>query len=661
MIRFSLRGAVRARPRMARFSAVRWLAAGALASGLVACGGGDGAPVASVAKSVVAPAGVLQMDGMQGPATVDTLQVQIKSVARSARVAVAPRVISLAALHDSKDLALQAPAPGQPLQIGVARDVADAADVAGTAGLLDWSHLPDGRRRAAIAVQSPGAAALRLGLRVQQLPLGTQLRVSAPGADAAVEIAGAEVLRTIQRNLDAGATGAAAYTYWLPTVDGAQAVLEIELAAGIPPSHLKVAMPQVSHFKAHPAEAEAMLKAASAACNVDVMCTNGNESLRLGVARMVFAKGGSSYLCTGTLLNNKAQDGTPYFLSANHCISEQAVASSLETWWDYRASTCNSGTLFADYQRLQGGAQLLYASSATDTSFMRLNATPAKAYFVGWDATAAQALNASVLGIHHPRGDLQKYSAGAVSAYASCSTLNGSGGFSCALGPVDSTSYYRVGWLQGITEGGSSGSAIFNVNKQVVGQLYGGSSSCTSSGTDAYGRFDLAYAAALKTWLNPATAPAPTPGGGLAPVYRFYNVRTNAHFYTNNALERDYVQANYADFKYEGAAYQAYKQQAGATSAVYRFYNTVTGIHFYTISGAERDLILQIYPDYKYEGPSWYAQTAAGNGATPLYRFYSSQRRAHFYTTSAAERDQVMQTLRDFNFEGVAYHVWPAP
>ena len=43
------------------------------------------------------------------------------------------------------------------------------------------------------------------------------------------------------------------------------------------------------------------------------------------------------------------------------------------------------------------------------------------------------------------------------------------------------------------------------------------------------------------------------------------------------------MQANYADFKYEGAAYQAYKQQAGATSAVYRFYNTVTGIHFYTI------------------------------------------------------------------------------
>ena len=641
--------------------AVRVTVAGALALALIACGGGDGTHAATAVKSSPALADVLQMDGMQSSSPGDTLQVQIKSKARGANAAVIPHVIALAALDDPKDMVLQAPAPGQPLQIGIARDVVEAADVVGTAGLLNWSRSPDGGQRAAVMVQSPGAAALRLGLRVQQLPLGTQLRVYAPGAEQVIEIAGAEVLRTLQANLDAGATGTAAYTYWLPTVDGAQAVLEIELGAGVPASHLKVSLPQVSHFKAHPAEAEAMVKALgdSAACNVDVMCTSGNDSLRQGVARMVYSKGGKSYLCTGTLLNNKAQDGTPYFLSANHCISEQAVASSLETWWDYRASTCNSGTPFRDYQRLQGGAQLLYASSATDTSFMRLNATPAKAYFAGWDATAPQALNANVFGIHHPRGDLQKYSAGAVVAFASCSTLNSSGGFSCTLGPVGSSSYYRVGWLQGITEGGSSGSAIFNGSKQVVGQLYGGSSSCTGSGSDAYGRFDLAYATALKTWLNPATPP--TPGSGLAPVYRFYNVNTNAHFYTNNSLERDYVSANWPQFHYEGVAYQTYKQQTGTTSAVYRFYNTVTGIHFYTISADERDLILQIYPDYKYEGPSWYAQTAAGNGATPLYRFYSSQRRAHFYTTSAAERDQVIRTLPDFNYEGVAYNVWPAP
>lgn len=655
------RGLKRAGP--AKRAAWIWLVPTVAALMLAACGGGDGAPAATAAQSQAAAVEVLQMDGLQGPAAVDALQVQIKSVARASRAPVAPHVITLPAPTDPKDMALQAPAPGEPLQIGIARDVAEAADTASTASLLTWSRSPDGQRRAAVALQSRGAAALRLGLRVQQLPLGTQLRVYAPGADEVVEIAGAEVLRTLQANLDAGATGAAAYTYWLPTVDGAQAVLEIELADGVDPALLKVSLPQVSHFKAHPAEVEAMVKALgdAASCNVDIMCTSGNDSLRLGVARMVYVKGGGGYLCTGTMVNNKAQDFTPYFLSANHCISDQPSASSLETWWEYRATACGSGAVNPNYQRVQGGAQLLYASSATDTAFMRLNARPANAYFAGWDASVPQALNASVFGIHHPRGDLQKFSVGAVSAFASCTSPDSSGVFRCTLSSAGSGSYYRVGWTRGITEGGSSGSAIFNGNQQVVGQLYGGSSSCTGSGSSVYGRFDLAYKAALRTWLNPATpAPAPTPPSApLAPVYRFYNVSTNAHFYTNNSLERDYVSANLPQFHYEGVAYRAHSQPGGASSAVYRFYNTVTGIHFYTIDAAERDLIMQIYPDYSYEGPSWYAQKNPGNGATPLYRFYSGQRRAHFYTTSAAERDHVMQSLPDFNYEGVAYHVWP--
>ena len=35
------------------------------------------------------------------------------------------------------------------------------------------------------------------------------------------------------------------------------------------------------------------------------------------------------YYCTGSLLNNTKRDYTPYFLSASHCISTQAAATSL--------------------------------------------------------------------------------------------------------------------------------------------------------------------------------------------------------------------------------------------------------------------------------------------------------------------------------------------
>ena len=64
-------------------------------------------------------------------------------------------------------------------------------------------------------------------------------------------------------------------------------------------------------------------------------------------------------------------------------------------------------------------------------------------------------------------------------------------------------------WQKGTTEGGSSGSGVFvtvveNQTRYLVGQLYGGSASCSNrEGGDAYGRFDLAYSAALSRWLNP--------------------------------------------------------------------------------------------------------------------------------------------------------------
>ncbi len=77
----------------------------------------------------------------------------------------------------------------------------------------------------------------------------------------------------------------------------------------------------------------------------------------------------------------------PYFLSANHCISTQTVASTLNTYWFYRAASCNSASLSGSMKTLTSGATLLYASLATDTSFMRLNsALPTGANLAGWTA-----------------------------------------------------------------------------------------------------------------------------------------------------------------------------------------------------------------------------------------------------------------------------------
>src|SRR5256885_8407232 len=81
---------------------------------------------------------------------------------------------------------------------------------------------------------------------------------------------------------------------------------------------------------------------------------------------MLYVKNGAGYLCTGTLLNDKAASGTPYFITANHCISSQTVASTLETSWFYRTPSCNSRTLSSANRVLRNGATLLYATRSEE-------------------------------------------------------------------------------------------------------------------------------------------------------------------------------------------------------------------------------------------------------------------------------------------------------
>ena len=108
-------------------------------------------------------------------------------------------------------------------------------------------------------------------------------------------------------------------------------------------------------------------------------------------------------VCTGTLLNNVAQDWTPYFLTANHCVSTQAVAQTVETYWFYQTTSCNSGFL-RNWVHSPPGANLLAAQSSNDFALLRLlNNAPAGAYFSGW-TPAAQSTGTSVFGLHHPDG-----------------------------------------------------------------------------------------------------------------------------------------------------------------------------------------------------------------------------------------------------------------
>jgi hypothetical protein len=586
----------------------------------------------------------------------DTPREFLASRSQAATTEVTPLRVELGAWQDYR--AASAP-EGGAMQVGAQRLSAKTATADALASQLQWSTTASGGLAAAISVRSEGAYGVRLGVEMNQLPGSALLRVYAQNNRAgSYEIAGQRILQVLQANLDAGDSSTDGRTWWTPDTGGDEVTLEIELPPGIAADTLRIAIPRVMHVHENlslPLESEMQFSAQlneSLSCQLDSTCYDEYSAQRNAVARMLYIKDGRGYVCTGTLLNDTAGSGTPYFVTANHCISSQTVASTLETSWFYRTPSCNSRTLSSGNKVLRNGATLLYATATYDGALMRLNDTPpAGAVFSGW-TTQTLTNGASIVGIHHPRGDLQKISFGTVYGSVACEP-SGEGTMRCTNDSEGSGGFNLVTWNKGLTQPGSSGSGLF-LQGRLAGTLYGGDDqTCTASGgTSIYGRFYLLFPA-LQKWLVAASVPV-----ARTPVYRFYNATTNAHFYTGSVAERDFVIAKLPQFQYENVAFYAAAQPQQDLSPVFRFYNRNSGAHYYTISESLRDYVLKTFVRFDYEGPTWYAQKNEVAGSVPVYQFYNAVSDAHFYTASAIERDYVIAKFPHFQYEGVVYHVW---
>jgi hypothetical protein len=400
---------------------------------------------------------------------------------------------------------------GVALKIGESRVVEATATADELARTWRWNTLADGSQVAAVSFTAEGAKAVRLGVLAQNVPNGALLRFyGAPGSEV-VEVTSDELKNLRQTNEAGGVQGDAARMYWGPDTAGATSTLEVQLPAGVSPAQLQLAVPRLSHWTKTVAEAlDTPLKAdanigRSDSCNLDVVCQPSLDAQSRAVARMVYEKSGGSYLCTGTLMNDTKNSRTPYFLSATHCISDQASASTLITYWFFRAASCNSSpTVSAAEARTIGGATLLTTNTSTDTTLLQLRGQlPANVVYAGSYFGSQAVSGVGVLGVHHPAGDLQKYSIGTINGYANCPQGDGA----CTSANFTTGGMFRVGWQQGTTEGGSSGSAIFvqsDGKRYVAGALHGGSASCqNTSGSDYYGRFEQSFAAGIQRWLAP--------------------------------------------------------------------------------------------------------------------------------------------------------------
>ena len=226
----------------------------------------------------------------------------------------------------------------------------------------------------------------------------------------------------------------------------------------------------------------------SEACNKDINCAVADDWQveKHAVCRIIFTKlNGNSYLCTGSLINNTNNDAIPYFLTANHCLPTINEAQSAIFYFNYESPTCNGPD--GDISQTISGSELRATTNNLDFSLVEMSQSVPleyEPYFAGWDVTPEPAQE--VVGIHHPLGDVKK-----ISSYNFPPTTND---FIYEFDFDDSTHWYIENWSHGITQGGSSGSPLFNQNHQIVGDLTGGSivANCTSA--------DAFYAKISESW-----------------------------------------------------------------------------------------------------------------------------------------------------------------
>lgn len=228
----------------------------------------------------------------------------------------------------------------------------------------------------------------------------------------------------------------------------------------------------------------------SGSCNNNVVCAEGDpwrDQIR-SVALVILGNG--TRWCSGSLINNTANNGTPYFLTANHCTSNQTVTNWVFVF-NYESPGCTNNSDGSTSQSISG-SQMMDSGSSSDFALLKLSSTPPSSYNVyysGWDATGNTPTKTT--GIHHPRGDVKK-----ISFDNDAPTISGYGGAS-------GTTHWRVlDWDDGTTEGGSSGSGLFDQNKRIVGQLHGGGAACGNNSSDWYGRLSVTYPNICQ-WLAP--------------------------------------------------------------------------------------------------------------------------------------------------------------
>ncbi len=269
-------------------------------------------------------------------------------------------------------------------------------------------------------------------------------------------------------------------------------------------------------------EQQTLQKAIKSSCynEIDINCEVGQDfqDIKHAVLKYTFDEDDYQYLCTGALINNYKNDCTPYVLTAAHCICKNEQAQTLVAYFNYEIAECGNnvkpktqsleGATIVATSELKSVNSMFNSSKkypALDFTLLKLDKVPPATYlpyYAGFTTNETSNLTFTTC-IHHPNGDYKKISTSSTAVYQDSYPNDDDPDTN-----YDLMSHWHISrWDNGTTESGSSGSPLFNIKKQIIGDLSGGYASCTNPVNDFFQMFSKAWKASpnaenqLKYWL----------------------------------------------------------------------------------------------------------------------------------------------------------------
>ncbi len=348
-----------------------------------------------------------------------------------------------------------------------------------------WKEVDESTDRWTLRVRSAGALSLNFGFTAYDMPAGGELLIYA--ADG-----------SHQQGPFTAADNELHGELWTPVVLADDVIVEVTL----PKKARDLLILELTSINVgYRFFGEKSGPETSGWCNNDVICPEGDDWRDEIPCVGVISTGGSTF-CTGFMINNTAEDETPFFMTAQHCGINQGNASSLVVYWNFESPECGmqGGGSLADNQT---GSYYRASYGASDYTLVELDDMPNPDWgvtYCGWDRSEDDPITA--VAIHHPSTDEKSISF----EYDPCTTTSYLG----TSVPGDGTHIRVEDWDDGTTEPGSSGSPLFNENHHVVGQLHGGYAACGNDLADWYGRISVSWAQGLSQYLDPGQTGALT-------------------------------------------------------------------------------------------------------------------------------------------------------